>query len=299
MDTINTKFYSKILLLGEYSLIRGSCGIAINCSQFFGDFKYAECHSKIDSRLRLDDFCHYLKNSGILSKILNLKEFEKDISNGLYFDSNIPLGHGVGSSGALCAAVYSRYSDFKRKDYYSDEELSELKDLMALMESFYHGTSSGIDCLISLINRPLIINDRSSIEVIETPNLKELGSFYLLETHIERKTSPLVHNFLNKLDDDDYFAKEVDKLATLTNSCVNYFLKSDVQSFFDCFYQISKLQYLIFSDIIPNSVKNIWLDGLETKDYLIKLCGAGGGGFFLVYSRDNNVFSSNDLILLE
>ena len=35
---------------------------------------------------------------------------EKDIEEGMYFDSSIPQGYGVGSSGALVAAIYDTYS---------------------------------------------------------------------------------------------------------------------------------------------------------------------------------------------
>jgi mevalonate kinase len=40
---------------------------------------------------------------------MDLKSFEFDINHGLYFDSTIPHGHGVGSSGAVCASIYDRY----------------------------------------------------------------------------------------------------------------------------------------------------------------------------------------------
>lgn len=33
--------------------------------------------------------------------------------------------------------------------------------------------------------------------------------------------------------------------------------------------------------MIPDNIKPIWIKGLETKAYYIKLSGAGGGGFFL------------------
>ena len=40
----------------------------------------------------------------------DLDQMASDISKGMYFDSSIPPGYGVGSSGALVAAVYDRYA---------------------------------------------------------------------------------------------------------------------------------------------------------------------------------------------
>ena len=42
-----------------------------------------------------------------------LDELKRDIDKGMYFDSSIPQGYGVGSSGALVAAVYDKYANDK------------------------------------------------------------------------------------------------------------------------------------------------------------------------------------------
>ena len=146
LSSYEYRFCSKILLFGEYTIIKGSRGIALPLSQYFGEFKQDKNEVKKKSTLDLGDFCDYLKGSNLLSNNLDLVSFSKDIKDGHYFASNIPQGYGVGSSGALCAAVFATYGkDFKRKDFYSSDELRFLKDIMALMESFYHGASSGLD----------------------------------------------------------------------------------------------------------------------------------------------------------
>ena len=40
----------------------------------------------------------------------NIEKLNADIADGMYFDSSIPQGYGVGSSGALVAAIYSEYA---------------------------------------------------------------------------------------------------------------------------------------------------------------------------------------------
>jgi mevalonate kinase len=46
---------------------------------------------------------------------------------------------------------------------------------------------------------------------------------------------------------------------------------------------ISQLQFEAFQEMIPASMQGIWLEGLKSKSYALKLCGAGGGGYFIGY----------------
>ena len=41
------------------------------------------------------------------------ERLDADLEKGMYFDSSIPMGYGVGSSGAIVAAIYDRYADHK------------------------------------------------------------------------------------------------------------------------------------------------------------------------------------------
>ncbi|NJL74492.1 MAG: hypothetical protein HC892_05065 [Saprospiraceae bacterium] len=38
-----------------------------------------------------------------------MAQFQQAIEAGLYFESSIPIGYGVGSSGALTAALYDTF----------------------------------------------------------------------------------------------------------------------------------------------------------------------------------------------
>lgn len=291
-------FSSKILLFGEYGVIKGSKGFAFPLREFSGTLKMSTSIN-LEESLRLDEFATFLKNSMTLSKELNTDNLIDDINSGLFFDSKIPIGKGIGSSGALCAAIFSKYSrTFERKEFYSVNELKYLQDMMALMESFYHGTSSGVDSLISLINLPVIIKSRNNLETTNMPNLEKFGHFYLIDSEITRKTSPLVHKFLSRYDSDMDFKKEIKRFIELNDSTIDSMINNDIDGFKDSFKSISKLQYVNFSRMIPQNIKKIWLDGLDSKNFYLKLCGAGGGGFFLIYSDSNNLNINENLIKL-
>lgn len=286
-------------MFGEYGIIKGSRGFAFPFKKYCGVLEFASSCASIDEKLRLHNFFSYIKHSNALSKELDMSRLESDIRNGLFFNSNIPYGYGIGSSGALCAAIYAEYSHhFSRKVSYEAEELSFLQDQMALMESYYHGTSSGVDCLISLLDKPVIIKSRNNLEIVEMPKIEAFGDFFLFESNMTRKTSPLVHDFLSRYDCDLIFKNKVQALIEFTNQAIKNLYSSDKKDFQSSFHQISQLQLEYFSKMIPESIKQIWAEGLNSGEFFMKLCGAGGGGYFLVYSPHNRDLSHLDLIKL-
>lgn len=275
-------FFSKVLLFGEYSIIKGSNGLAIPLSKYFGKLSFSEGVEK-SSRLSLKDLSEYLSNSSILSRNIDTDKFQKDVENGLYFDSNIPQGYGVGSSGALCASIYERYgNNFCRNSDFSKDQLRFTQDLMALMESFYHGSSSGIDPLISYVNRAVMIEGRNNLSIIDIAQFDQVGKFYLIDTGQSRSTSPLVHEFMRMCDDSN-FMKNFMSLKEATNNAIESLMNCNSDELVKFFSEISRFQYLHMQNMIPKGFRDLWLTGLESKNFFMKLCGAGGGGFLLLY----------------
>lgn len=270
-------FSSKLLLFGEYAIIKGGHGLAIPYSDFRGQLVLGEK----ETHKKFYELYEYINKSPLLAKKLDLKRFKADLDQGLYFDSNIPQGYGIGSSGALCAAIYQEYCTEKRIT-----KLKELQDYMALMESFYHGTSSGLDCLISLVDQAVYIKDRKDVSTINCPLLDDLGYFYLLDSKIERRTSPLVYKFLDQFENDQSYRKNFENFISVSNDTINFFLKARRENFLFSIEKLSVMQREIMQDMIPEKIREFWDKGLESKKYFTKLCGAGGGGFFLVYSNE-------------
>jgi len=48
--------------------------------------------------------------------------------------------------------------------------------------------------------------------------------------------------------------------------------------------------------MIPADIKPLWQKGLEDDSYYFKLSGAGGGGYFLVHTRDKHSISGLESI---
>ena len=103
-------FYAKILLFGEYGIIKDSKGLSIPYNFYRGALKISEDPSTQDSHLKLVAFCEYLKKLPESTVSFDWPRLNADLNKKMYFDSSIPQGYGVGSSGALVASVYDQYA---------------------------------------------------------------------------------------------------------------------------------------------------------------------------------------------
>ena len=207
----------------------------------------------------------------------------------MHFDSSIPQGYGVGSSGALVAAIYDKYADNKITvlENLTRDKLLKLKAIFSKMESFFHGKSSGLDPLNSYLSLPILINSKDNLEATGIPSQKEgKGAVFLLDSEMIGETQPMVNIFMNKMKNEG-FRKMIDRdFARYTDSCIDDFLHGDVKSLFGNVKKLSKVVLKHFKPMIPDSFHHLWQQGIESNDYYLKLCGSGGGGYILGFTED-------------
>ncbi len=288
-------FYSKILLFGEYGIIKDSKGLSIPYNFYKGALKINDHHneSTLRSNEKLKLFLAYLENIQKENPELvtfNLKALKLDIDKGMYFDSSIPQGYGVGSSGALVAAVYDKYAYNKITilENLTREKLLILKAIFAEMESFFHGKSSGLDPLNSYLSLPILINSKDNIEPAGIPSQTQYGkgAVFLLDSGITGETAPMVHIFMENMKNEGFRKMLKDQFVKHTDACVEDFLKGDVKSLFSNIKQLSKVVLDNFKPMIPKEFQTLWKKGIDTDAYYLKLCGSGGGGYMLGFTED-------------
>ena len=285
-------FYSKILLFGEYGIIKDSKGLSIPYNFYNGALKMDEnsTQSAVDSNLNLNKFHQYLTGIDTELVVFDLAQLEKDINSGMYFDSSIPQGYGVGSSGALVAALYDKYAQDKITvlENLTREKLLKLKAIFSEMESFFHGKSSGLDPLNSYLSIPILINSKDNIEATGIPsqNTNGKGAVFLLDSGIIGETAPMVGIFMEKMKQEGFRTMLKNQFIKHTDACVEDFLKGDINSLFRNTKQLSKVVLNHFKPMIPKQFHTIWKAGIESNAYYLKLCGSGGGGYILGFTED-------------
>ncbi len=287
-------FYSKILLFGEYGIIKDSKGLSIPYNFFKGALKVSETPDReaIKSNNNLKEFAKYLEeiqSKGVVK--FDLKKLHVDIDAGMYFDSSIPQGYGVGSSGALVAAVYDEYAYDKITvlENLTRDKLLKLKEIFGAMESFFHGSSSGLDPLNSYLSLPILIHSRDNIEPAGIPSQSvenKKGAVFLLDSGIVGETAPMVSIFMENMKQEGFRSMLKNQFVKYTDACVDDFLKGDVKSLFSNIKELSHVVLDNFKPMIPKQFHSLWQKGIETNDYYLKLCGSGGGGYILGFTQD-------------
>lgn len=288
-------FYSKILLFGEYGIIKDSRGLSIPYNFFKGALKSDRNQSEIakKSNASLKAFSEYLEgiqNENPKLVTFDLASLQKDISEGMYFDSSIPQGYGVGSSGALVAAIYDKYAADKITvlDNLTREKLLKLKAIFGRMESFFHGKSSGLDPLNSYLSLPILINSKDNIESTSIPsqNPNGKGAVFLLDSGTIGETAPMVQIFMEQMKEKGFRNMIKHQFIKHTDACVEDFINGNVKSLFGNLKQLSNIVLDHFKPMIPIEFHKLWKKGIESNEYYLKLCGSGGGGYILGFTQD-------------
>lgn len=280
-------FSSKLLLFGEHIVIKGARALATPYAGFSGSWQWGPEDERLQQSL--PDFLAYIKVKSVLAEVLDYEAFEVDLKKGLYFDSNIPTGYGLGSSGALCAAVYKRYA----RKAITGENLDEVNDLqltLARMESFFHQSSSGVDPLVCYMDCPLVLQRDQPPIVAELEITHHDAPLFLVDTQQSRRTAPHVAHFLGMYERPTFRGAMESRLLPANEAAINAFLQADQSSLQQAFQEISQFQFEHFQQMIPATIAPLWAEGLASKDFKLKLCGAGGGGFMLGLAKDVATF---------
>ena len=287
----NPLFYAKILLFGEYGIIEDSQGLTLPYSFYKGTLKFSENQSDFEKKSNesLSKYAQYLSELHLSEAFkINVEAFKKDIKKGLFFDSNIPQGYGVGSSGALVAAIFEKYSFIKyNPEEISKNQLKDLKKVFGELESYFHGKSSGIDPLICYMNLPILIENKESVDKVSIPKEEAgKGAIFLIDSGSVGETGPMVQIFFEKLKNEGFRKTLKEEFIKYNNACIDTFLNKEMTPFFKHLKDLSKWAYVHFKPMIPTNLYNAWKKGLDTNAYYLKLCGSGGGGYILGFAKD-------------
>ncbi|MBB4079130.1 mevalonate kinase [Lewinella aquimaris] len=267
---MNRSYPAKILLFGEHTLLRGGRGLAVPYPRFALRWTVGVPDE------RLLKFVDYLDQPDF-HPLLDTVRLYDETNKGARLAGDIPTGYGLGSSGAVCAAVLENYATPSAQQL----NFNYLRTLLARMEGHFHGQSSGTDPLISYLRQPLLLSQGGAAGAVNLPESWPTG-FFLLDTGHTRRASRLIEQFLNAHDGEmanlieQGWSKPVERAITAL-------IADDRNLLYDTFAQISAFQIARFPHFIPEEFHAQWNGG---GAYRLKLCGAGGGGMLLGLAND-------------
>ena len=278
-------YHSKLLLFGEHIINRGAKGRAIPTDHFTGYFDFIQeewNEAAVSSNRAIQELAEYIIYNDQLAPLYDTNRLLTDLEHGLYFHSDIPQGYGMGSSGALVAALCTNY----RLKPINKKDLTAVKHELAILESHFHGKSSGLDPLVCLLNKAVIIDNGEVTEAfdLKLPE-KTFFKLFLLNTNKPRSTGPYVKLFLQKCKDPKFEAMLQESLIKANDMCIKSFLDPGYRTFWKSLKLISQIQYDHLPEFIPDGFKSLWKQGIINDEFYLKICGAGGGGFILGFCR--------------
>ncbi|MDG1253162.1 MAG: mevalonate kinase [Schleiferiaceae bacterium] len=293
---MHPNYFAKILLFGEYGIIKDAMGLSIPYRNYSGALQLPEGGLSVSQRLSneaLHPFVNYLQTldyQGELKAGLDMPRLQKDLADGLFFESSIPQGYGVGSSGALVAALYAEYAK-DTLDLSQDlpaQGIAQLKEALGQMECYFHGKSSGIDPTICYLQLPLLIRSKEDLGTVDLPSTaaEGKGAIFLLNSGNPGETQPMVNIFMEKLKEEGFRKVMSGQFKKYNDACVHAFLQGDWDPLFSNLKGLSRVALEHFSPMIPSAFHAMWQKGIDSNAYYLKLCGSGGGGYILGFTKD-------------
>jgi mevalonate kinase len=132
----------------------------------------------------------------------------------------------------------------------------------------------------------VLISSKTSSEALDISevNIHALHAF-LINSGSERRTAPLVNIYLEKMKHPVFAAVIHDVLIPENNALIDAFIAGDISQCKAGIEKVSHLQWQYFEEMIPENMKAIWDQSRKGENWQMKICGAGGGGFFLGFGE--------------
>ena len=275
------RYYSKVILFGEYSMIFDATALMIPLTKFSAQWRFAshlDASGGAASNASLQRFADYLSTMDVVKDIIDIQRLNHDLHFNLFLDSNVPSGYGLGSSGTLVAAVYDGYAKKKMDD------LLQLKMLFGKMESYFHGSSSGIDPLQCYLGKPFKITPEG-VQLLSDDFLKNGIRICLIDTKIKSNTKPLVDHFKQQREDAEFLSRFQSEYVPCVTSCIDSMIQDDTNLFFKSLKQLTKRQTEFLRPMITDNTLDLFTSDYEFN-FGVKISGSGGGGYVLGFTDD-------------
>ena len=279
---------SKLLLFGEYTVLCGSQALAVPLDRWHGKWVNAPSHDNEDIH-SLIDYADWLLAHQLISASVQ-QQMITDARAGWRYAADIPMGYGLGSSGAYVAAIYDRYLRHS-------ENAGDAKTLLGNMEGYFHGASSGMDPMVSFHQQAILKDEKGQFHLVHAPSWPNGMKVFLLDSGGGRATGPLVNTFKFALDHHEFRTRIQRELIPFVEHAIHFYLSGQGNMLENCLQIISGFQRKYFDMLIPEATKLRWDALVARPGTYVKFCGAGGGGYFLVItSNEAPAITGEDII---
>jgi mevalonate kinase len=275
------KYPAKLMLVGEYGVVIGGSALTMPFRTFHARVRSVEEipsgkeQEARQSLAHLDQLFGYIQGlpAGAFHAQPDLKLFSENLQD-YWMDLDIPIGFGLGSSGAISAAIYDLF--------FPDSQglsLQHQKEDLATIESYFHGKSSGVDALTCHAGSALRFHSSGHIERVNFDPKAIPGDyrFFLLNSQARFDTGPLVNHFLDRMKEKDFRRAMEEEYLPLNQLLIESLLGEKEADPAMLVRMVSDFQLQHFPKMIPENMLELWIEGLVSNVFYLKLNGSGGG----------------------
>lgn len=275
------KYPAKLMLVGEYGVVVGGSALTMPFHAFHARIRSVEDipggkeEDARQSLAHLEQLFGYIQ--GLPEKAFHappdLQLFSGQMQD-YWMDLDIPIGFGLGSSGAISAAIYDLF--------FPDSQglsLQQQKEDLATIESYFHGKSSGVDALTCHAGSALRFHSSGHIERVNFDPAEIPGEyrFFLLNSRERFDTGPLVTHFLERMKDEPFRRAVEEEYLPLNRLLIESLLGEKDTDPAMLVRLVSDFQLKHFPKMIPESMAELWIEGQVSNAFYLKLNGSGGG----------------------
>ncbi len=277
-----------MLLFGEHTVLQGGSAYAVPLRGYRAELSRSSPGTTAPGGLDFGTWLEHMRREPGLVEQLDLDRLASEADR-LRIESNIPVGYGLGSSGALCALVYGRYARRRWTFEEPRRALGGLRTALASLENFFHGSSSGLDPLTSFLNRGVVIEPGGGIDLGATdsplPYPHVDSGWFLLDSGQARRGELAIRSFRESAADPTWRTEALAPMHAAVERIVEGIRTASFGSLPQNIKRLSELQLnYLPAELIPTSTRRLWGRWLAEDLAYLKLCGAGAGGFYLGYA---------------
>ena len=147
-------------------------------------------------------------------------------------------------------------------------DVRQVREELAAMEGYFHGQSSGMDPLVSLMRSP-VLRESGNYYVLSNHILPADLVVFLIDSRSNRATGKLVEAYLNKCDDPVYTRECILPLVQSVDHAISFMLELQMPLLWENSQLISQIQFKYFGEIC---LQNFQCFKMEIRIFVIIQC---------------------------
>ncbi len=249
------------------------------------DYKYKLSYSKLEMTEKIKDIIHPSVREG-------MKYMKFNLPIDLSFQADLPASSGLGSSSSFSSGFLKLLAEIQGKKLSKDRlsrkainlDRNILKEDVGVQDHL-HSTYGGINKFSfykGKISRKPISMTKKGINLLES-------SMMLVHTGKKRQASSIASEQIKKTKNNQ-IDSNLEEIFKMVNEAEDILINLDENKLKDLGFLLKsswEIKKTLTSKISSRYLDDIYRSGLDLGAYGGKLCGAGGGGFFLFLLPSN------------